>query len=85
MTRDESIIAEEGGPSLDEVWKGNRLLHLGAAEVAAYIEGEAPLRCMLEEAFLKRASVIHGEFGMALEEVGEASEGIGWRRWGRSC
>ena len=64
MSWDDEVLANEGGPSLFEIWKRGGPVCFAAARVAANFEAEAPLRRVHEVALVEGAVMIHGKFGI---------------------
>ena len=71
MTRDDDVLANKGGPGLAEVGKRNGEIDFSGSRIAADFKREAPLRRVLEVAFVEGALMIHGEFGITAEKMGQ--------------
>ena len=84
MSRDEDIIANEISLWLFEVVQGSWPIGFAAMRIATDFKAEAPLRWVLEISFVEGALVIHGEFCIVFQEMGQAKEGVSDGRWGDS-
>ena len=79
MAGKDDISPDEGGPVFLKLREGDAGVYFSAASITADFKAKSPFLGMLEVAFLVGTLVVHGDLGVALEEVGEAMEGVGQR------